>query len=87
VNPKDREKLAEYKKDQDGIAAEAKEREGSSAEHLQRHVVFARAVTLFQIAIAIGAIAALTNRRPFWFVSMAFGALGLVFLAQGWLPR
>jgi len=86
VTPKDREKLAEYKRDQDGIAAEAKEREVSSAQHLQRHVVFARAVTLFQIAIAVGAIAALTNRRSFWYVSMAFGVVGLAFLAQGWLP-
>jgi hypothetical protein len=46
-------------------------------------VIFARGVTLFQIAIAIGAIAALTSRRRFWLVSLVFGAVGIVFLVQG----
>jgi hypothetical protein len=73
------------KKDQDDIAAEANERQHSAEEHLRRHVTFARGVTLFQIAIAIGAISALTNRRSFWFVSLAFGLGGIVFLAQGWM--
>ena len=57
----------------------------SAGRHLQRHVVFARGVTLFQIAIAVGAISALTNRRAFWFVSLVFGLAGIVFLLQGWL--
>lgn len=87
VSAKDRQKVADYKKDQDDITAEANEKEQSAGEHLARHVVFSRAVTLFQIAIAVGAISALTNRRPFWFVSIAFGVLGIVFLAQGFLPR
>jgi uncharacterized protein DUF4337 len=85
VADKDVQKMAGYKKDQDDIAAEANEKQRSAEAHLQRHVTFARAVTLFQIAIAVGAISALTNRRPFWFVSLAFGVGGIVFLAQGWL--
>ena len=85
VAAKDVQKMAEYKKDQEDITAQAKELQHSSEAHLARHVVFARAVTLFQIAIAIGAISALTNRRSFWFVSLAFGLGGIVFLVQGWL--
>jgi hypothetical protein len=85
VSAKDQQKLADYKNEQDGIAAQANEKEHSAAAHLERHVVFARGVTLFQIAIAVGAISALTNRRAFWFVSLAFGLAGVVFLAQGWL--
>ena len=85
VAQKDRDKIAEYKKDQDDIAAEAKEREVAAEEHLKRHVIFARGVTLFQIAIAIGAIAALTSRRRFWLVSLGFGAAGIFFLLQGLL--
>jgi len=77
IKPEDRAKLAEYKRDQDEIAREAAEREKSSEAHLQTHVVFARSVTLFQIAIAIGAIAALTHRRAFWYVSVAVGLVGL----------
>jgi hypothetical protein len=85
ASAKDLQKMADYKKEQDEIAAEANERRRSAEAHLGRHVVFARAVTLFQIAIAIGAISALTNRRAFWFVSLAFGLGGIVFLVQGWL--
>jgi hypothetical protein len=87
VSAKDRQKLVEYKKDQDDISAEATEKEHAAEAHLATHVVFSRAVTLFQISIAIGAIAALTNRRPFWFVSMAIGAAGIYFLASGWLAH
>jgi hypothetical protein len=85
VAEKDRQKLADYKREQDEIAAEAGEKEHSAGRHLQRHVVFSRGVTLFQIAIAVGAISALTNRRAFWFVSLGFGLAGVVFLIQGWL--
>jgi hypothetical protein len=85
ASARDAQKMAEYKKDQDDIAAEANERQRSAEAHLRRHVIFARAVTLFQIAIAIGAISALTNRRAFWFVSLAFGLGGIAFLVQGWL--
>lgn len=85
VSERDRQKMADYKKEQDEISAEASEKEHSAGRHLGRHVVFARAVTLFQIAIAVGAISALTNRRAFWFVSLVFGLAGLLFLAQGWL--
>jgi hypothetical protein len=87
VSEKDVQKMAGYKKDQDDIAAEANEKQHSAEAHLRRHVIFARAVTLFQIAIAVGAISALTSRRPFWFVSLAFGAGGILFLIQGWLAR
>ena len=87
ISPKDRQKTADYKKEQDDISAQAKEKERSSEEHLRRHVLFSRGVTVFQIAIAIGAIAALTSRRSFWFVSLALGGLGIVCLAQGWLAR
>lgn len=83
VAQKDRDKMGEYKKEQEEISAEAKSKEHASESHLHQHVVFARGVTLFQIAIAIGAIAALTSRRRFWLVSLVFGVVGVVFLVQG----
>jgi len=46
----------------------------------QQHVLFAVGVTMFQIAIAIAAISALTKQRSFWFVSLIFGLVGCVFL-------
>jgi hypothetical protein len=84
INQKDRTKLQEYKTEQEAISAEAKAKEHASEAHLHKHVTFARGVTLFQIAIAIGAIAALTDRKSFWFVSLAFGAIGVYYLGQGW---
>ena len=38
---------------------------------------------MFQIAIAIAAISALTKKRRFWFVSLVFGLAGVVFLVLG----
>jgi hypothetical protein len=38
---------------------------------------------MFQIAIAIAAVSALTRKRRFWFVSLVFGLAGLVFLVLG----
>jgi uncharacterized membrane protein YjjB (DUF3815 family) len=82
-DPKDKEKITEYKKDQEEISKHAKERTQVSEAHLHLHVVFARGVTMFQVAIAVGAISVLTSRRRFWMVSLAFGVAGLVFMIQG----
>ena len=46
--------------------------------------IFARGVTMFQIAIAVAAISALTAKRRFWIVSLVFGAAGCVFLVLGY---
>ena len=81
------EKISEYKKEQEEISAQAKEREADSALHLRIHQVLARAVTFFQIAITIAAIAVLTHRKRFWFVSLAFGGIGLFSFIQGLLTR
>jgi hypothetical protein len=42
---------------------------------------------LFQIAIAIAAISALTKKRRFWIVSLLFGAVGGYFLILGLLSH
>lgn len=79
----DLEKLEEYKKEQEEISEQAKEKEAGSKKHLNTHQVFARAVTLFQVAIAIAAISVLSRKRPFWYMSLVFGGLGVFFFAQG----
>jgi hypothetical protein len=81
-------KLEKYEEERKNLSEKAKEKGDSSNEHMSRHIVFARGVTMFQIAIAIAAIAVLTRRTWFWYVAMAFGALGLFFLIQGlWCPH
>jgi len=62
------------------------ERADAGAEHaLHLHHQFAKSVTIFQIAIALAAIAALVRRKPMWWLSLAIGAAGTVFFALGFL--
>jgi len=81
----DETKLDEYSKEQTEIREKAEKLEKNSEALMASHLILARSVTLFQIAIAIGAIAVLTNRRIFWGLSLALGAGGLVFLIGGLL--
>lgn len=47
------------------------------------HHEFAKGVTIFQVAIALAAIAALTRRQAMWWVSLVIGAAGIVFFSIG----
>ncbi len=49
-------------------------------------MVLARAVTGFQVAIALSAISVLSRRKVVWFFSIALGVIGAGFLVQGLLP-
>jgi hypothetical protein len=77
----DTAKATKYARDQDESFSKATALETESKEHIERHEKLASAVTLFQIGIAISAIAVLTKRRLFWFVGLAFGGVGFVFFA------
>ena len=83
--PADAEKLAKYSTDKEKHRDEAKEKEKESEAHVRKHLPLTLGLTLFQVAIAIGAISVLTKRGAYWFVSLAFGAVGLVFLIRGFL--
>jgi Domain of unknown function (DUF4337) len=76
----DQSKRARYEKEQQEIRSEAEHKEAAAKSYFHKHEVFARGVTMFQIAIAIAAISALTKKRSFWLVSLVFGALGCAFL-------
>jgi Domain of unknown function (DUF4337) len=54
-------------------------------ELLERHHKFANAVALFQVAIALGAVAALTRLRPVWIGSILLGLAGLVLSVLQWI--
>lgn len=77
--------IAHYKSDQAIAQASAKEFEDASHEHIDKHGTLARAVTLFQISIAISAIAILTRRKPLWWISIAVSAVALFFFVTGFL--
>jgi NAD-specific glutamate dehydrogenase len=86
------EKVGRYEKEQESIREKAleleKEREAKvkESEHLLHgHHGFANAVALFQVAIALGAIAALTRSRAVWAGSMVVGLGGIALLAWAFL--
>jgi hypothetical protein len=54
---------------------------------LEQHHHYATAVALFQIAIALGAIAALTRVRLAWVASLVTGALGIAALLLPMIHR
>jgi hypothetical protein len=82
-NEQDKEKAAKYQEEESEIKGEAEHKESEAKTNFHAHEVYARSVTMFQIAIAIAAISALTKRRRFWIVSLLFGAAGGVFLVLG----
>ena len=86
------EKARRYLEEQEAIAGKArdmeKERDSreAEAEHLlHAHHRFAVAVALFQVSIALGAVAALTRQKLVWLGSLAVGLAGLVALGMGLL--
>lgn len=83
----DQSKRARYEKEQEEIKSEAEQKQAAAKSYFHKHVVFARGVTMFQIAIAIAAISALTKKRSFWVVSLVFGAFGCVFLVLAAIAR
>jgi hypothetical protein len=79
-----------YQREQESSAQRAREYERQvvaknerSEVHLERHHTFAKAVTIFQISIALAAIAALARRRALWIVGLVSGCAGLAFLVMG----
>jgi hypothetical protein len=86
-NESDQSKRDRYEKEQEQIKSEAERKEAAAKSNFHKHEVFAGGVTMFQIAIAIAAISALTKKRRFWIVSLVFGAVGCVFLLLAAIAR
>jgi uncharacterized protein DUF4337 len=79
-NASDESKRDRYEKEQEEIKSEAEQKEAAAKSNFSKHEIFAGGVTMFQIAIAIAAISALTRKRKFWIVSLLFGIAGCAFL-------
>ncbi len=82
--PDHADRARRYAAEQQAIAEAAREKEkerdarSREADHLlHQHHRFAAAVAFFQVAIAVGAVAALTRQRLVWLGSLAIGAAGL----------
>jgi hypothetical protein len=80
VDANDEAKIKQYKDEQKEIEKEARELQQSSQRHLDLHHGIAQSVTIFQISIAICAIAVLTRKRMLWYGSLLLGVIGSIFL-------
>jgi hypothetical protein len=82
---KDDKKRKEYDADKEAIREAAEEKEAEAKHELAGHEWLARAVTMFQLAIALAAIAVLTRLRLFWMIGIGLGTVGIGFFATGFL--
>jgi hypothetical protein len=65
------------------LSKKARGLEEESAAEVRRHHAFEYAVALLQVAIALGAVAALARFKPAWYVSLAAGLTGFIIFAWG----
>lgn len=65
------------------LAAKARDLEHDSAAEVRRHHAFEYSVALLQVAIALGAVAALARFKPAWYVSLTAGIAGIVAFIWG----
>jgi hypothetical protein len=71
--------IEKYKTEQQSIKEIAEDFQKKSKVYLDKHVILARAVTLFQIAIAISAISILTGKRWLWYFAILLSLIGVGF--------
>ena len=76
---------AEIKAEAGKLEKERDEKEAEASHLLHLHERYSIAVALFQVSIALGAVAALTRLRLVWAGSAVLGLAGLVAFALGWL--
>ena len=82
--------IKRYAADQEQIMKDAKARErerddakAASQRFDERYQRLSLAVGSFQIAIVVSSVAAIVRRRWLWYMGLAGGAAGLIFLVQG----
>jgi len=73
----------QIKKEEEVIKVQAEEFARSSEIKLEKHSWLAKAVTFFQVAIAISAISILSRKTFLWYVGILLALAGLVFFIIG----
>jgi hypothetical protein len=72
---------------EDRLAHDARELEEQSERQWHLHHRFTISVTLIQVAIALGAVAALSRSNLVWALSLLVGGVGIFFFANGMLAH
>jgi hypothetical protein len=74
-----------YEKEKVEIKAEAEKLAAEQVELKRRGGNFGLAVMLLQIAIMMSSVGALIKKPVMWYAGLAFGVVGLVYMANGFL--
>jgi hypothetical protein len=80
-----RDKIAAEATKEAALQKQAQDLEDESEAEINRHHRFEYAVALIQVAIAVGAVAALARVKPVWYVSIIAGVLGIALTVIGFL--
>jgi hypothetical protein len=79
-----------YAREEEEISTSAKvlekevaEKTELSSESMEHHHRFAYSVTMFQISIALAAVAALSRQKAVWFAGLVVAAAGFVYFVDG----
>src|SRR5438876_2914098 len=65
------------------LEKEVKEDGERSSESMEHHHRFAYSVTMFQISIALAAVAALSRQKSVWFAGLVVAVMGFVYFVDG----
>jgi len=77
---------AEISKAAKELEKEAHQETELSGRSLEHHHRFAYAVTMFQVSIALAAVAALSRQKAMWLVGLMISGLGIAYFLDGfWL--
>ena len=67
------------------LESEVQRSSSESDRSLEHHHRFAYAVTLFQVSIALAAVAVLGRQKTVWFVGLTISVVGLAYFVDGFL--
>lgn len=79
-----RVEVARYKEEKEQIKKETEGYKDVQRGYMRRGGNFGLAVMLLQIAIMLSSVGALIRKPASWYLGMAFGAVGLVFMLNGY---
>lgn len=76
-------RIAKYDAEKAEIQNEAKKYEAIRDDARTHARIFGIAVIFLQVAILLSSIAALTKKKPVWYLGLAVGTVGLVYFING----
>jgi hypothetical protein len=80
-----RAKIADESRKEAALSDSARGLEQETEDEMRKHHAFEYSVALLQVAIAVGAVSALTRVKPIWYLSLLIGAIGSAFCVAGFI--